>query len=94
MPLRNLMNETNTKGNYGEKELDDDIVKQFKLIITVVFIILILSLLYFVYNLIKCIYLNGEGAMFKKINFSQQKSLQSQKKKKGQLQNYSNMKNK
>jgi hypothetical protein len=48
------MNETNTKGNYGEKELDDDIVKQFKLIITVVFIILILSLLYFVYNLIKC----------------------------------------
>jgi len=54
MPLRNLMNETNTKGNYGEKELDDDIVKQFKLIITVVFIILILSLLYFVYNLIKC----------------------------------------
>ena len=54
MPLRNLINETNTKGNYGEKELDDDIVKQFKLIITVVFIILILSLLYFVYNLIKC----------------------------------------
>ena len=54
MSLRNLMNETNTKGNYGEKELDDDIVKQFKLIITVVFIILILSLLYFVYNLIKC----------------------------------------
>ena len=54
MPLRNLMNETNSKGNYGEKELDDDIVKQFKLIITVVFIILILSLLYFVYNLIKC----------------------------------------
>jgi hypothetical protein len=54
MPLRNLINETSTKGNYGEKELDDDIVKQFKLIITVVFIILILSLLYFVYNLIKC----------------------------------------
>ncbi len=54
MTLRNLINETSTKGNYGEKELDDDIVKQFKLIITVVFIILILSLLYFVYNLIKC----------------------------------------
>ena len=54
MPLRNLINETSTKGNYGEKELDDDIVKQFKLIITVVFIVLILSLLYFVYNLIKC----------------------------------------
>ena len=54
MQLRNLINETSTKGNYGEKELDDDIVKQFKLIITVVFIILILSLLYFVYNLIKC----------------------------------------
>ena len=54
MPLRNLINETSAKGNYGEKELDDDIVKQFKLIITVVFIILILSLLYFVYNLIKC----------------------------------------
>ena len=54
MSLRNLINETSTKENSGAQELDDDVIKQFKVIITVVFTILILSLLYFVYNLIKC----------------------------------------
>ena len=42
MSLRNLINETNTKENSGSQELDDDVIKQFKVIITVVFIILIL----------------------------------------------------
>ena len=54
MSLRNLINSTNAKGGEGEQEIDDEIIKQFKMIITVVFIILVLFLLYFVYNLIKC----------------------------------------
>ena len=37
-----------------ENEIDDQVIKQFKFIITIVFIILICSLGYFVYNLIKC----------------------------------------
>ena len=53
MSLRNLANATNQKNN-DESQLDDNIVKQFKLILTIVFIVLILFLLYFVYNLIKC----------------------------------------
>ena len=53
MSLRNLANATNQK-NDDESQLDDNIVKQFKLILTIVFIVLILFLLYFVYNLIKC----------------------------------------
>ena len=53
MSLRNLANATNQNNN-DESQLDDNIVKQFKLILTIVFIVLILFLLYFVYNLIKC----------------------------------------
>ena len=53
MSLRNLANATN-QNNDDESQLDDNIVKQFKLILTIVFIVLILFLLYFVYNLIKC----------------------------------------
>ena len=54
MSLRNLINTTNAKGDGENPEVDDEIIKQFKMIITVVFIILVLFLLYFVYNLIKC----------------------------------------
>ena len=54
MSLRNLINTTNAKGDEENPEVDDEIIKQFKMIITVVFIILVLFLLYFVYNLIKC----------------------------------------
>ena len=35
-------------------EIDDDVNKQFKFIITLVFIVLLCSLGYFVYNLIRC----------------------------------------
>ena len=35
-------------------EIDDDVIKQFKFIITLVFIVLLCSLGYFVYNLIRC----------------------------------------
>ena len=51
-PLKNLTN-NNTKTQIPS-EIDDEVVKQFKFIITIVFIILLLSLGYFVYNLIKC----------------------------------------
>ena len=53
MSIRNLVNTTN-KGDNDDQGLDEDVIKQFKLIIAIVFIILILFLLYFVYNLIKC----------------------------------------
>lgn len=54
MPLRKLTNVTNSNLGDNSEELDDEIIKQFKLIISIVFIVLILSLIYFVYNLIKC----------------------------------------
>ena len=46
-------NSTNPEQN-GEEEIDDEVIKQFKLIICIVFIILLCSLGYFVYNLIRC----------------------------------------
>jgi hypothetical protein len=50
-----LTNRTNnTSGENEPSEIDDEVVKQFKFIITIVFIILLFSLGYFVYNLIKC----------------------------------------
>ena len=54
MSLRSQKNSTNTKEEQDNQEIDDEIIKQFKVIITIVFIILVLFLLYFVYNLIKC----------------------------------------
>jgi hypothetical protein len=54
MSFRNLANNNNSNIENEEQEIDDDIIKQFKLIITIVFIVLILFLVYFVYNLIKC----------------------------------------
>ena len=44
----------NTNGQNGQNEIDDDIIKQFSIIIIIVFIVLVCSLGYFVYNLIKC----------------------------------------
>ena len=49
---KNNTNEAN--GDNGQTEIDDDVIKQFKFIITLVFIVLLCSLGYFVYNLIKC----------------------------------------
>jgi hypothetical protein len=50
-----LTNRTNnTSGENEPSEIDDEVIKQFKFIITIVFIILLFSLGYFVYNLIKC----------------------------------------
>ena len=54
MSLRNLINNTNSNDGNEEDGLDEDVIKQFKMIITIVFIILIWFLLYVVYNLIKC----------------------------------------
>ena len=54
MSFKNLANNNNSNIENEEQEIDDDIIKQFKLIITIVFIVLILFLVYFVYNLIKC----------------------------------------
>jgi hypothetical protein len=54
MSFRNLASNNNSNIENEEQEIDDDIIKQFKLIITIVFIVLILFLVYFVYNLIKC----------------------------------------
>jgi hypothetical protein len=36
------------------KQIDNDAVKQFKILVTLVFIGLIIFLIYFIYNLIKC----------------------------------------
>jgi hypothetical protein len=44
----------NTNSQNGQNEIDDDIIKQFSIIIIIVFIVLVCSLGYFVYNLIKC----------------------------------------
>ena len=52
MSGNNQINSTSIQNE--ENEIDDQVIKQFKLIITIVFIILICSLGYFVYNLIKC----------------------------------------
>ena len=45
----NISNDEN-----GQSEIDDEVIKQFKFIITIAFIVLFLFLGYFVYNLIKC----------------------------------------
>ena len=47
-------NHTNITSTDESDQIDDDILKQFKLIIGIVFVILFLFLAYFVYNLIKC----------------------------------------
>jgi hypothetical protein len=52
MSDNNQINSTSIQNE--ENEIDDQVIKQFKFIITIVFIILICSLGYFVYNLIKC----------------------------------------
>lgn len=44
----------NTNGDNDPSDIDDEVIKQFKFIITIVFIILLCSLGYFVYNLIRC----------------------------------------
>ena len=50
--MSNLTNTSNIENNTSE--IDDEVIKQFKFIVTIVFIILLLFLGYFVYNLIKC----------------------------------------
>ena len=51
----NYVNNNSTSPDQsGQEEIDDDVIKQFKLIISIVFIILLCSLGYFVYNLIRC----------------------------------------
>ena len=47
---------TNTSINEqnDQTDIDDDVIRQFKFIIALVFIILFCSLGYFVYNLIRC----------------------------------------
>jgi hypothetical protein len=52
MSDNNQINSTSIQNE--ENEIDDQVIKQFKFIITIVFIFLICSLGYFVYNLIKC----------------------------------------
>jgi hypothetical protein len=48
-------NRTNNTNQENEpSDIDDEVIKQFKFIITIVFIILLFSLGYFVYNLIRC----------------------------------------
>ena len=48
----------NSKNNITDTneqtQIDDDVIKQFKIVITLVFIVLLCSLGYFVYNLIRC----------------------------------------
>jgi hypothetical protein len=53
MADNNQKNNTTNNEN-DEKEINDDVIKQFKFIITLVFIVLLCSLGYFVYNLIRC----------------------------------------
>ena len=47
-------NNTGINDENGQTEIDDDVIKQFKFIITLVFVVLLCSLGYFVYNLIRC----------------------------------------
>ena len=47
-------NKNNNATKENPTEIDDDVIKQFKFIITLVFIVLLCSLGYFVYNLIRC----------------------------------------
>ena len=49
---KNRTNDTNQENE--PSDIDDEVIKQFKFIITIVFIILLFSLGYFVYNLIRC----------------------------------------
>ena len=50
--MSNLTNTPNAEND--SSDIDDEVIKQFKFIVTIVFIILLLFLGYFVYNLIKC----------------------------------------
>ena len=47
-------NKNNITNEEEQVEINDDVIKQFKFIITLVFIVLLCSLGYFVYNLIRC----------------------------------------
>ena len=47
-------NSTNSNEENETEGIDDEVIRQFKIIIVIVFIILLCSLGYFVYNLIKC----------------------------------------
>jgi len=50
--MSNFTNNSNVEND--SSDIDDEVIKQFKFIVTIVFIILLLFLGYFVYNLIKC----------------------------------------
>lgn len=50
--MNNFTNNSNVEND--SSDIDDEVIKQFKFIVTIVFIILLLFLGYFVYNLIKC----------------------------------------
>ena len=50
----NYQKNNTTNNENDEKDINDDVIKQFKFIITLVFIVLLCSLGYFVYNLIRC----------------------------------------
>ncbi len=50
----NYQKNNTTNNENDEQEINDDVIKQFKFIITLVFIVLLCSLGYFVYNLIRC----------------------------------------
>ena len=47
-------NSTNPNDENQTEGIDDEVIRQFKIIIVIVFILLLCSLGYFVYNLIKC----------------------------------------
>ena len=54
-PNNQTINCTNASKNDDVcKQIDNDAVKQFKILVSIVFIGLIIFLIYFIYNLIKC----------------------------------------
>ena len=54
-PNNQIINCTNASKNDDVcKQIDNDAVKQFKILVSIVFIGLIIFLIYFIYNLIKC----------------------------------------
>ena len=54
-PNNQTINCTNASKNDDVcKQIDNDAVKQFKILVSIVFIGLIIFLIYFLYNLIKC----------------------------------------
>ncbi len=54
-PNNQTINCTNASKNDDVcKQIDNDAIKQFKILVSIVFIGLIIFLIYFIYNLIKC----------------------------------------